>query len=490
MNINEIKDIPAEKFVLVQQDSSLHDLKFDTKPIGYFKDAWIRFRKNKGSVVAACIITLLLAFAIFVPIFSKYDAEYIDGYYSHVLPKSELLSKIGIWDGVSSITQNQQGYDYLKGIPGAIVELKKQYDAPGNNNSNAKFYDMKVDSYKKVGYVYVGLTKTEFDSLVQYQEDNDVKIMFPMIDTKKVANPGFLRDANYWYKHNMKGIAEYDENGDFINIFKKDETSPDGYSYYKSKMGGSQYQVRVLYYEYYKYVNGHHPSFIFGCDNFGKDIMVRLAGGARVSFLLGIFVSFINICIGAVYGSIEGYYGGYVDLIMERFSEIIMNIPMIISVSLFQIYFAKKVGPLVSLMFAFILTGWIGPAYRMRTQFYRFKGQEYVLAARTLGAKDNRLIFKHILPNSLGTFITSTILLIPGVIFGESTLSYLGIVDLQTSGMTSVGTLLNNAKASLSSFPHELFFPAAFISLLMISFNLFGNGLRDAFNPSLRGSEE
>ena len=113
-----------------------------------------------------------------------------------------------------------------------------------------------------------------------------------------------------------------------------------------------------------------------------------------------------------------------------------------------------------------------------------------MLAARTLGANDGRIIFRHILPNALGTIITSTILIIPGVIFQETALSYLGIVDLQTSNVTSVGTLLSNGQTALSTFPHAIFYPAMFISLLMISFNLFGNGLRDAFNPSLRGSGE
>ena len=123
-------------------------------------------------------------------------------------------------------------------------------------------------------------------------------------------------------------------------------------------------------------------------------------------------------------------------------------------------------------------------------QFYRFKNQEYVLAARTLGASDARIMFKHIFPNSLGTLITSSVLVIPGTIFAESSLSYLGIIDLSTGDMTSVGTLLASAQAYLTSYPHMMVFPAIFICLLMLSFNLFGNGLRDAFNPSLRGAEE
>ena len=151
---------------------------------------------------------------------------------------------------------------------------------------------------------------------------------------------------------------------------------------------------------------------------------------------------------------------------------------------------AAKVGAVPSLLFAFVLTGWIGTAARVRTQFYRFKNQEYVMAARTLGARDSRIIWKHIFPNSLGTIITSCALVIPGVINSESMLSYLGIVKLGSAGSTSLGTLLSDASSIWTNYPHLMIYPALILSLLMICFNLFGNGLRDAFNPSLRGVED
>jgi oligopeptide transport system permease protein len=129
-------------------------------------------------------------------------------------------------------------------------------------------------------------------------------------------------------------------------------------------------------------------------------------------------------------------------------------------------------------------------AARVRMQFYRFKNQEYVLAARTLGARDSRIMLRHIFPNSLGTIITGSVLSIPGMIFSESSLSYLGIINLQTGSMTSVGNLLSSAQPYLTTYPYMMLFPGLFICLLMLSFNLFGNGLRDAFNPSLRGAED
>ena len=141
------------------------------------------------------------------------------------------------------------------------------------------------------------------------------------------------------------------------------------------------------------------------------------------------------------------------------------------------------------LLFVFFISGWTGIASTVRSQFYRYKGQEYVLAARTLGAKDSRIIFRHILPNSVGPLITQGVLYIPSVIFSEASLSYLGIINFNTGPVASVGSLLSSGQSSMLTAPHVLIFPALVVAILMVAFNIFGNGLRDAFNPSLRGAE-
>ncbi|MBQ3792580.1 MAG: ABC transporter permease, partial [Clostridia bacterium] len=235
---------------------------------------------------------------------------------------------------------------------------------------------------------------------------------------------------------------------------------------------------------------GFEPAFTFGTDGSGYDIFQRLGAGARFSILFAISVSVINLTIGAFYGAVEGYYGGATDMIMERISDILYGIPFTVVTVLFSLHLASKIGVVPSILLAFVMTGWIGMASRVRMQFYRFKNSEYVLAARTLGASDKRIMFKHIFPNSLGTIITGSVLVIPGVIFSETSLSYLGIINLDSTTLSSVGTMLSNGQAALTQAPHVVFFPALFIALLEISFNLFGNGLRDAFNPSLRGTEE
>lgn len=489
MNASDFTNIPKEKLNFVQQDGAIHDQKFETKAIGYFKDAWYRFSRNKGSVVAAVIIGLLLVFAILVPMFSRFNVKYKDGYYAYTMPKNNFLSQYGILTGNKDYTYNQQSFDYYNAIPGAVVEVKDSYEIEDSGRVNT-YYDMTIDTYKKVGYVYKYLTLDEYQKALKYQEETGIRLLYPMINTKKIQLEANKTDPNYWFEHTMKGNAVYDENGNYKDIFLRSEETEDGYVYYTEKMNGEQYQVRVLYYDWYTYENGFEPYFLFGTDGYGRDILVCLASGARLSFILGILVSVLNFLIGTCYGAVEGYYGGKIDLYLERLSDILGYIPFIVVAVLFQIYLVRKIGAVPTLIVAFLFNGWIGIASRVRSQFYRFKGQEYVLAARTLGAKDRTLIFRHILPNALGTIVTSAVLMIPGVIFSESTLSYLGVVNLETSSITSVGAMLSNGNSALSTFPHVIFFPAVYISLLMICFNMFGNGLRDALNPSLRGTEE
>lgn len=237
------------------------------------------------------------------------------------------------------------------------------------------------------------------------------------------------------------------------------------------------------------------PYYIAGTTDMGRDLFAATFLALRTSLFLGVAVNLVNITIGVVYGAIEGYYGGKVDLLLERFAEVIGRVPWLVTLSVF----VALLGPGMStLFFILIFSGWVGISGITRTQFYRFKRREYVLASRTLGAKDSRLIFRHILPNGIGTIITMSILAIPMIIFIESTISYLGfgigygthfsIGPFRFSGV-SIGVLLADARRHIHSHPYLTVMPAIVISILMITFNMFGNALRDAFNPSLRGVE-
>jgi len=486
----EYESIPKEKFAFVQKNEKIHDKSLETKPVGYFKDAMHRFATNRGSVVCAVIIGIIVLYAIFGPLLTPYGNTQKDGYYAYALPKLSEKFDLGFWNGCSTEEMNQQTYDYYSGIPGAINEVIEVYEQQVAGRTTT-MYRVRLDSYAKVGYCVKLLTKTEYDAALAYEQETGVELLQPVVDDKKIKNRSYKNDpANAWFLTNQKGVADRDENGELQNIFVEDETSADGYAHYKSKNNGTQYEVRVLYKDWYYYQNGYSACFIFGADEFGYDIFARLGAGARLSLSLSIAAAIFSLIIGIIIGALEGYYGGRFDLIMERIKDILYEIPSIIFMTLFQIYFAKKMGSLFALFICFIAFDWIATSSTVRAQFYRFKGQEYVMAARTLGAKDKRLIFRHILPNAAGFIITTSVLTIPGTIFAEATYSYLGIVNLNSRYLTSVGTMLENGQATLSTYPHCVFFPALFLSILLICFNIFGNGLRDAFNPSLRGTEQ
>ncbi|MCM1130237.1 MAG: ABC transporter permease [Roseburia sp.] len=225
------------------------------------------------------------------------------------------------------------------------------------------------------------------------------------------------------------------------------------------------------------------PKFLFGTDEQGHDIVKKAFAGLRTSLILGVCTAAFCLFFGLCWGAISGYFGGNVDLAMERFCDILGGIPTIIVLTLAIMHLGNNFGTFV---IALCLTGWMGTAARTRTQFYRFKGREYVLASRTLGASDFRLIFRHILPNSLGTIVTGSVLMIPSVIYSEATLAYL---NLGLQGMHSFGVMLSDNQKFIETHPALIVFPSVIMALMMISFNLFGNGLRDALNPSLKGSD-
>ena len=486
LDINSISD---EKFEFAQKDKVLRDTKFETKQVGLFRDAMSRFAQNKGSVVAFAIILFLLLFSIITPFVSGYTPSQSDPFYTYCLPKCSWFEGTGFWDGTQNETVSMQKY-YLYDSMGAVVSYSEGVDQFGN-----KEYYIKRDTYVK-GCIYKTVTETVYNQLIAYDssvEDNKDKIMQPLVDLSwidqstnigQVLYSRYQQEANFDYKMDEK-LRPILVNGKPQKIYLTDDKG----NYVYSEKSGSGYSIRLNYDNYYVFVNGKKPVFLLGSDNVGRDIMTRLAVGGRLSLLLGIVVSFFNIIIGLIYGAIEGYYGGAADMIMERISEILSEVPFMIIVTLFNLYLAGKVNVLFTLFFAFILTGWLGTAATVRMQFYRYKNQEYVLAARTLGARDSRLIFKHILPNAIGPIITSSVLMVPGVIFSESSLSYLKIIDFSTGNMTSIGTMLSDGQSSFTTYPNLILWPALFISLLMISFNIFGNGLRDAFNPQLRGAE-
>lgn len=239
---------------------------------------------------------------------------------------------------------------------------------------------------------------------------------------------------------------------------------------------------------------------VCGTDKLGRDYAVRLMMGTRISLTVGLMCAVLVLVIGATYGAIAGFAGGWVDNIMMRITDIMYTIPDILLIILLSMIirdplkelaqkegflWMQKVGPnLISIFVVFALLYWVGMARITRSQVLVLKESEYVTAAKALGASNGRIIKKHLLTNCIGTLIVTTTLQIPSAIFTESYLSFLGLGV--AAPMPSLGSLATDAVKGMNTYPHLLLLPALIISVVILAFNLFGDGLRDAFDPKLK----
>jgi oligopeptide transport system permease protein len=224
-----------------------------------------------------------------------------------------------------------------------------------------------------------------------------------------------------------------------------------------------------------------NADYWFGSDNLGRDLFTRVLYGARISLSIGIVASLINLTIGVIYGGISGYFGGRVDSIMMRIVDVLYGIPLLLYVILLMV--VLKPG-LTNIFIALGMVYWLRMARIVRGQVLSLKEQEYILAAKLIGASSRRIILRHLIPNSMGPIIVTMTLAIPEAIFTEAFLSFIGLGV--AAPMASWGVLASEGVTSLRSFPFQLFYPALAISITMLSFNFLGDGLRDALDPRMR----
>jgi oligopeptide transport system permease protein len=422
--------IDKSKLVLVQNNQVLRDEVFKSKPIGYYKDAWNRFKKNRASYVAMIFILVILFFTIIGPHMKIYNLPEENAIEANRLrelpPRIPYLEDLGVFNGSKRL--NGRSLEYFESLPeGILLNIIEQYEVQG-----VILADATVDYYKFLSFDNSTIERARNLTLEQYNVALERNAVVRLLSVEN----GVYRTQLDFYRYSLNQTAE------------------DTY-------------------------------FWFGTDQQGRDLFTLLWQGSRISIFLAIVVTSINLMIGLFLGAISGYYGGLYDLLFDRLIDILANIPFLGILTLLILRFGSTYWIIIV---AFVATGWIGSYGATRAQFYRYKLREYVLAARTLGAKDPRIMSKHIFPNAIGTLITSFSLAIPSFIFTESTFSFLGIINYENS--TSIGKLLSIGQATMQQHYHLLLFPAIYLSILMLSFNLFANGLRDAFNPSLRGVDE
>lgn len=628
MQINQkIDKVDKSSFEFVQRDHKIYDKKFETKPIGYFKDAMIRFTKNKTNVIATAILFTLITLSVFIPILTTKNYVELESRLSLLPPRVPIVERFGVFDGTRVISgqevdlstidpetgiglpfNDRFNHDFI--IPDSVTNetvsctglnescvggtvritlrdasLRTMYrtnsllsfslaeatplllnvDVNAMSEASTLNLLMRPDfisdyeviatitepgehSFNLVELLGVGFLSTELRVQVEATETGSF-VEFNRIELREqgaeepehlfegfnlatlgfVANSGssrinrsngellladfrfdsYARALGPWRRPTFSAERFYELMEANVESCGTVPTNPVGHDFPEGcpviEVLGRTESVIVGGIERYSYdlildfaiFRGFEstPYFFFGTTVGGRDLFALTWVALRTSLLIGLAAAFINITVGIIYGSISGYYGGKVDILMERFSELVARIPFLVVLAIMVAYFGAGITTLIVVL---IVSGWIGVASVTRTQFYRYKGREYVLASRTLGAKDSRLIFRHILPNGIGTIITASVLMIPLVIFTESTLSFLGfgighgqsfnVGPFEFSGV-SIGVLLADGREEMLNNPHLTYFPAIIISILMITFNMFGNALRDAFNPSLRGSE-
>lgn len=222
-------------------------------------------------------------------------------------------------------------------------------------------------------------------------------------------------------------------------------------------------------------------SYMFGTDYLGRDLFARVMYGARISLLVALVATLVQFFIGVFYGGLSGYFGGRVDNIMMRIVDIISTVPLTLYVVLLMVILSPGIG---TIMIALGSVYWVDMARLVRGQVLTIKNQEYVMAARTIGAGTGRILVRHLVPNAMGSIIVTLTMNIPSAIFTESFLSFIGLGV--SAPAASWGTLANDALSGLRTYPYQLFFPAFFICLTVLAFNFLGDGLRDALDPKLR----
>ena len=424
---NDLPDNAFEAASTQEKESFIQD----RKSVSYWKDAWRRLRRNKVAMVAMVIVILIALYAFIGPLIVPYSYDQVISGANNIHP----------WH--YTLEDQQRISDYMEEHNGAANLTPDQAVEQARAEAEARGEE---------------LSRVEEAKIRANAKSNQGKASEEKVTEKDAAKALGIKAKPFGYTD-----AELERMANGESVFPH----------------------------------------VFGCDLQGRDIMVRTMIGARVSMIVGICCALIVLVIGAIYGSISGYFGGKVDAVMQRIVEIIYTIPEVLIILLlsatlkpvFEEFQNSGDGPLqslvtllganlISIFIAFGMLYWVTMSRIIRGQILQLKQQEYVTAARALGAQGGRIIKRHLLPNCVGQIVTTTFLQIPSAIFLESFLSFVGVGV--SAPLTSLGSMCSEALSGLTTYPYRLFIPAAILSLLILCLNLFGDGLRDALDPRLK----
>ena len=432
---NLLQDLSPDDFTSASRQEK-DDFIQDRQSVSYWKDAWRRLKKNAVAMVALGVIVFLFLFAFVGPVLIPYGYDEFNKGAENLYPYHYTLEDTQrVNDEIAARTQSD-----VVDVDEMIAQAKEEAEKNGE-----KFT-------KKDEAVIRAKAKVAAKPSEESSEEQNV-------DEDSIRKELGIKKHIFGYSQ-----AELERKANGETVFPH----------------------------------------VFGTDMYGRDILVRVMYGARVSMSVGVFAAILVLVIGALYGAISGYCGGKVDAVMQRIVELIYAVPemlvvLLIATALKPILtdyvnsagtsplksFVNVLGPnLISMFIAFGLLYWVTMSRIIRGQVLQLKQQEYVTAARALGASGGRIIRRHLLPNCIGQIVVTTCLQIPSAIFLESFLSYLGVGV--SAPLPSLGSMATDALSGMYTYTYRLIVPSVILSIMILAFNLFGDGLRDALDPKLK----
>lgn len=416
-------NIPADQWQLASEEVKNSE-KVSRKSLTFAQDVWFRLKKNKVALLCFGIIVILVLGAVILPYFWKFSYSDQNLDFSNIPPILDVYELEG--DQYLYVTKDYRAIEVSE--KGELLGLC----AAGTADPNEE----RINVYELSGKELV----------VDYSQYFAAKQRYAKVEQRAKKDPGVdLHEARMELNNTPLYTVSYDG----------------------QKLSETQHM--------------RNKTYLFGSDTLGRDLFIRIVYGARISLAIGFVAAFVNFVIGVFYGGISGYFGGMVDSIMMRVVEIISGIPMMLYVILLIVVMEPG---LKTIIIALSITYWVNMARIVRAQVLTMREQEFVLAAKTLGAKTGRILTRHLIPNIMGPVMVALTMQIPNAIFTEAFLSFVGLGV--SAPISSWGTLCNDALAGMFTYPYQLFFPALVISITILSFNLFGDGLRDALDPKQR----